>query len=54
MANNELQETLDRILEGLRSNDVTRCLHAMQELSELHYSSEAIVLQLERLETMTL
>src|SRR5688500_2448712 len=54
MSNNEQQETLDRLLEELKINDVTRSLHAMQELSELHYSSKAIVLQLERLETMTL
>ena len=49
MANNDVQETLDRLLEELKSDHSERCLHAIQELSELGYSSEAIVLQLERL-----
>lgn len=49
MANNDVQETLDRLLEELKSDHSERCLHAIQELSEFNYSSEAIVLQLERL-----
>src|SRR5687767_450623 len=49
MANNDVQETLDRLLEELKSDHSERCLQAIQELSELNYSSEAIVLRLERL-----
>lgn len=49
MANNDLQETLDRLLGELKSNDPARCLSAIQELGALNASSEAILLQLERL-----
>jgi hypothetical protein len=49
MADNDLQVTLDRILNELKSNDSSRCLGAIQELGTLNASSEAILLQLERL-----
>jgi len=49
MAINDVQEILDRLLEELKSDHSERCLHAIQELSELNYSSEAIVLRLEHL-----
>ena len=49
MATNDVQETLDRLLEELKSNDSVRCLNAIQELNQLNFSSRAIVLQLERL-----
>ena len=49
MANNDLQETLDRILSELRSDDPSHCLRAIQELGAVNASSEAILLQLERL-----
>lgn len=43
------KETLDRILDDLRSSDVTNCLAASRELGMINFSSEAIVLQLEKL-----
>lgn len=49
MADDNLNQTLDRILEDLRGNDTARCLNAIQELGTLNASSKAIVLQLERL-----
>jgi len=49
MANNDVQETLDRLLEELKSNDSVRCLNAIQELNELSFSSKALVLRLEYL-----
>jgi hypothetical protein len=49
MATNSVQETLDRLLEELKSNDSVRTLNAIQELNQLNFSSRAIVLQLERL-----
>ena len=49
MANNDLQETLDRLLDELKSNDPARCLSAIEELGTLNASSEALLLQLERL-----
>ncbi len=49
MATNDVQETLDRILEELRSNDTARCLRALQELNTLNFSSPAILRELERL-----
>jgi len=49
MATSGAQETLDRILDELKSNDSTRCLNAIQELGTLHFSSPAILKELERL-----
>ncbi len=49
MANNDLQETLDRILNELKSDEPSHCLNAIQELGTVNASSEAILLQLERL-----
>lgn len=49
MATDNVQETLDRILEELKSDDPTRCLGALQELSGLNFSSKAILRELERL-----
>ena len=49
MAPNGEQETLDRILEGLKSSDSARCWNALQELNSLNFSSPAILRELERL-----
>lgn len=49
MPDNDLQETLDRILAGLKSDDPARCLQAIEELATVNASSEAILLQVERL-----
>jgi hypothetical protein len=49
MASNDVQETLDRILFDLRSDETTRQLAAIHELGTITYSSEAIVRELERL-----
>ena len=49
MANNDVQETLDRLLEELKSDDSARCLTAIQELGSLSFSSQAIMLRLEHL-----
>jgi hypothetical protein len=49
MADNDLQQTLDRILGELQGNEPARCLSAIQELSSLNVSSKAIVSQLEKL-----
>src|SRR6266487_184340 len=49
MATNDVQGTLDRILQELKSNDSERCLSALQELNNLNFSSPAILRELERL-----
>ena len=49
MADNDLQQALNHILEELQSDEPARCLSAIQELSALNVSSKAIVSQLERL-----
>lgn len=49
MAPDETQTTLDRILQELKSSDVSRCLLALQELKSLKYSSPAILSELETL-----
>ena len=49
MATNDKQETLDRLLEELKSNEAARCLKALEELNTLHFSSPAIVKELEKL-----
>jgi hypothetical protein len=49
MAGNNVQETLDRILEELSSNESARCLAAIHELDTLNTSSPAILRELERL-----
>jgi hypothetical protein len=49
MATNDVQETLDRILADLRSDEETLQLAAIHELGSINYSSEAIVRELERL-----
>ena len=49
MAGETAQDTLHRILEDLKSDDIERQLSAIREIESLTYSSEAIVLQLERL-----
>src|SRR5690349_3223075 len=43
------QETLDRILLELKSDDPARCLQALEELNSLKFSSPAILKQLENL-----
>lgn len=49
MANNDLQESLNRILRELKSDDPARQLGAIEELGVVNASSEAILLQLEHL-----
>jgi hypothetical protein len=49
MTTENAQETLKRILGGLKSADTTEQLAAIQELETIKYSSEAIVAQLEKL-----
>lgn len=49
MATSNVQETLDRLLEGLRSSDSSRCLNALQELDTLKFSSPAILGELEKI-----
>ncbi|HLO13830.1 MAG TPA: hypothetical protein VK206_03305, partial [Anaerolineales bacterium] len=49
MAANNVQETLDRILEELKSSDWVHCLNALQELKTLDFSTPAILRELERL-----
>src|SRR4026208_2415110 len=49
MANPNIQGTLDRILEDLKSGEKKRQLAAIDELGTIQYSSEAIIAQLERL-----
>ena len=49
MATENAQETLKRILAGLKSADATDQLAAIQELETIRYSSEAIITQLEKL-----
>ncbi len=49
MATENAQETLKRILDGLKSADATDQLAAIRELESIKYSSEAIVTQLEKL-----
>jgi hypothetical protein len=49
MDTDNVQETLDRLLEELKSNDPARCLSALRELNGLNFSSRAILLELERL-----
>lgn len=49
MADNDLQQTLNHILEELQSSEPARCLSAIQELTALNVSSKAIVSQLEKL-----
>jgi len=49
MPNESTQETLNRILEGLKSGDSASQLAAIYELENINYSSQAIILQLERL-----
>ncbi|HSK67469.1 MAG TPA: hypothetical protein VK888_11095, partial [Anaerolineales bacterium] len=49
MATNGNQETLDRILAELKSDDPARCVQALEELNSLKFSSSAILKELERL-----
>ena len=49
MANENTQEILDGILEGLRSDDRVRLLDSIRELEANNFSSEAIRRQLEKL-----
>lgn len=49
MSDQDLQQTLDRILNDLKSDDPASCLEAIQELSTLNASSNAIVSQLKKL-----
>lgn len=49
MASHNVQETLDRILADLRSDENTRQLAAIHELGTINYSSEAILHELEQL-----
>ncbi|MGZ9234236.1 MAG: hypothetical protein ACXW4E_01810, partial [Anaerolineales bacterium] len=49
MPTDNTQETLDRILADLRSDEQTRQLSAIHELGTINYSSEAILRELERL-----
>lgn len=49
MAADNANETLDRILGDLKSNETTRCLQALQELSTLNFSSPTMLRELERL-----
>ncbi|HUG33267.1 MAG TPA: hypothetical protein VMJ90_00755, partial [Anaerolineales bacterium] len=49
MSSESVQETLDRILAGLKSSDTTRQLAALRELETIKFSSEAIILHLEKL-----
>jgi hypothetical protein len=49
MAANNAQETLDRILGELKSNDLARCRNALLELETLNFSSPAILHEIERL-----
>src|SRR6266516_3206392 len=49
MSTENLQQTLDRILSELHSNDPQRCISAMDELGKLNTSSPAILKQLETL-----
>ena len=49
MANENVQAILDRILAGLKSDDMNQQLAAIHELENVSFSSEAIVLQLEQL-----
>ena len=47
MTNENMQATLNRVLEGLKIGETGRQLHAIQELEILNFNSEAIVLRLE-------
>ena len=49
MSTENIQQTLDRILQELKSNDPTRCLSAMEELGKLNNGSPAILREVERL-----
>ena len=49
MANNNVQDTLDKILEELTSSNTEREIAAIHQLETISFSSEAIVLQLEKL-----
>ncbi|HXQ33487.1 MAG TPA: hypothetical protein VN843_05650, partial [Anaerolineales bacterium] len=49
MANQNVQENLDRILADLKSNENTRQLAAIHDLGKINYSSEAILRELEQL-----
>ncbi|HMD81837.1 MAG TPA: hypothetical protein VKE92_11045, partial [Anaerolineales bacterium] len=49
MASQPVQETLDRILADLKSDEKTRQLAAIHELGTINYSSEAILRELEQL-----
>ncbi|HMB22047.1 MAG TPA: hypothetical protein VKP08_04410, partial [Anaerolineales bacterium] len=49
MADNDVQQTLDRILAELQSGDPARCLNAIQELDTLNFSSPLILKELEKL-----
>ena len=49
MATDNMQETLDRLLRDLQSNETERCLNALLELKTLKYSSLAVLKELERL-----
>ncbi|MCC7511161.1 MAG: hypothetical protein IT296_00790, partial [Anaerolineae bacterium] len=44
-----MQETLRQLMDKLKSGDAARQTEALRELGTLNFSSEAIVLQLERL-----
>jgi hypothetical protein len=49
MSTENIQQTLDRILQELKSNDPTRCLSALEELGKLDNGSPAILREIERL-----
>ncbi len=49
MSNESMKANLDRLLEGLKSGDSANQLAAIYELEQINYSSQAILLQLERL-----
>ena len=49
MANGNIQESLNRLLDNLKSGDPVRQLETIRELSTVNFSSEAVVFQLERL-----
>lgn len=49
MADKNMQETLDRILDGLKSDTTEQQLAAIHNLERIHYSSEAIQTELEKL-----
>jgi hypothetical protein len=49
MSTESTQQTLDRILQELKSKEPTRCLQVMEELEKLNTSSQAILREVELL-----